>query len=57
MSFKKRKIFVKAFVESQFGYCLLTWMFHDKRANSKVNHIHERALRIAYKNDVLSFEE
>ena len=54
---KKRKILLKLFVESQFGYCPLTWMFHGRRANSKINHIHERALRIAYKNNVLSFEE
>ena len=57
MSFEKRKILLKAFVESQFGYCPLTWMFHGRRANSKINHIHERALRIVYKNNVLSFEE
>ena len=57
MSFEKRKISPKAFVKSQFGYCQLTWMFHGRRANSKINHIHERALRIVYKNNVLSFEE
>ena len=57
MSFEKRKILLKAFVESQFGYCPLTWMFHGRRANSKINHIHERALRIVYKNNVLLFEE
>ena len=57
MSFEKRKILLKAFVESQFGYCPLTWMFHGRRANSKINHIRERALRIVYKNNVLSFEE
>ena len=57
MSFEKRKILLKAFVESQFGYCPLTWMFHGRRANSKINHIHDRALRIVYKNNVLSFEE
>ena len=32
-------------------------MFHGRRANSKINHIHERALRIVYKNNALSFEE
>ena len=57
MSFEKRKILLKAFVESQFGYCPLTWMFHGRRANSKINHIHERAPRIVYKNNVLLFEE
>ena len=30
MSFEKRKILLKAFVESQFGYCPLTWMFHGQ---------------------------
>ena len=53
MSFEKRKILLKTFVESQFGYCPLTWMFHGSRVNSKINHIHERALRIIYKNNVL----
>ena len=28
MSFEKKRILLKAFVESQFGYCPLTWMFH-----------------------------
>ena len=36
---------------------LSTWMFHVRRANSKINHIYKRALRIVYKNDALSFEE
>ena len=53
---KKRKILLKAF-ESQFGYCQLTWVFHGRRANSKIHHIHKRALRIVCKNNVLSFEE
>ena len=57
ISFEKRKILVKAFVGSQFGYCSLTWTFHGRRANSKINHIRERALRIVCKNNVLSFEE
>ena len=57
MSFEKRKILLKAFVKTQFGYSPLTWIFHGRRANSKINHIHERPLRIVYKNNVLSFEE
>ena len=48
---------MKAFIESQFGYCPLTWMFHGRKANNKINHIHERALRIVHKNNVLTFEE
>ena len=57
LSFEKRKILLKSFVEPQFRYCPLIWMFHYRRANSKINHIHERALRIVYKTNALSFEE
>ena len=42
MSFEKKRILLKAFVESQFGYCPLTWMFYSRKANSKINYIHER---------------
>ena len=56
-SFVKRKILLKAFVESQFGHSSLTWTFHGRRASSKINHVHERALRIVYKSNALSLEE
>ena len=32
-------------------------MFYSRKANSKINHIHERSLRIVYKNNIPSFEE
>jgi len=32
-------------------------MFHDRSVNKKINKIHERALRIAYKNSCTSFED
>ena len=43
---EKRKIVMKAFVTSQFGYCLLVWMFHNGVVNNKINFWHEGALRI-----------
>ena len=49
MRFEKRIILLKEFVESQFGYYPLTRMLHSRRANSKINHIPERVLRILYK--------
>ena len=57
MSFGKKRLLLKAFVESQFGYCSLTWMFHSRKVNSKINHIHERTLRIVHKGNISSFEE
>ena len=48
---------MNTFVMSQFSYCPLIWMLHDKSVNKKINKILERALRIAYKDGCSSFEE
>ena len=47
---------MKAFIESQFGYCPLVWMFHSRSLNNKINRIHERALRITYNDKSSSFQ-
>ena len=47
MSFEKRGIIIKAFVNSQIGYCPLIWMFHNRTLNNTINRIHEQALRIS----------
>ena len=44
------KQIMKAFILSQFNYCPLVWMFCDRALNNKSNSIHERALRITYKD-------
>ena len=44
-SFRQRRILLKTFIVSQFRYCLLIWMFHSRRENNKINHLHERSLR------------
>ena len=54
---EKTRIVMRAFVISQFSYCPLIWMFHGKGVNSKINYIHERALRIAYQEFTSSFAE
>ena len=55
MGFKQRFILLKTFTESQFGYCPLIWMFHSRTINNKVNHLHERSLRIVYKDNYSSY--
>ena len=57
MDFKQRRNIMKAFVESQSGYCPLIWMFHSRGLNNKINVIHERALRITYKDKSSTFQE
>ena len=43
----KLKLLMDAFIKSQFNYCPLVWMFHDRGANVKLNKVFERAMRIA----------
>ena len=57
LPFQKRHILLKTFVESQFSYCPLIWMFCSGAMNKKINRIHERALRIVYRDYESSFEE
>ena len=52
MNMQKRRIIMKSFVTSQFGYCPLIWMFHSRRLNNKTNSIHERALKITYQDHI-----
>lgn len=57
LPFQKRYILLKTFIESQFAYCPLIWMFCSSTLNKKINRIHERALRIVYRDYETSFQE
>ena len=57
MCTNKKLAFMKAFIESQFGYCPLIWIFHSRGVNNKINHLHERSLQIVYKDNISSFED
>ena len=57
MSTEKLRKIMKAFIDSQFGYCPLIWMFCSRTLNNRINQLHERALRLVYKDATLSFEE
>ena len=57
MNMQKRKIIMKSFVTSQFGYRPLIWMFHSRHLSNKINSIHEGALRITYQDHISTFQE
>ena len=57
MNITKRKILINAFFNAQFSYCPLTWMFHTRKLNNKINKLHERCLRIVYNNNTSTYEE
>ena len=56
MSFNRRRELMNAFITSQFGYCPLVWMFHSRKLNNRINTLHERVLRVVYRDDVSTFD-
>ena len=48
---------MRVFIESQFSYCPLLWMFCSRRINRRINYTHERALRLVYDDYISSFED
>ena len=57
MKLPQRRMIMKAFVNSQFGYCPLVWMSHSRQLNNRINKIQERALRIVYEDSASTFED
>ena len=56
----KLQIIMRAFIGNEFNYCPLTWMFRGcakQRLTKKINKLHERALRITYKDEKSTFSE
>ena len=51
------RLIMKSFISSQFGYCPMIWMNHSRALNNKINRIHERALRLVYRDKKSTFEE
>ena len=48
LSMKQRKLLYMSFIEAQFKYCLITWMFCSRSCNNKINKLQERELRLVY---------
>ena len=57
LSQEKLRLLLKSFIEAQFNYCPLIWMCHSRALNNKINKLHERALRVVYKDKSLTFEQ
>ena len=53
--FEQRKRIVDLFIISHFSYHPLVWMFHSRRLINRIDHIHERALKIIYQDCNSSF--
>ena len=55
MNLTKRKLLMNSFFTSQFNYCPLVWMCHNRTINNKINRLHEKCLRVAYNDNKSSF--
>ena len=56
-SFKKKKILLNSFIQSQYGHCVEVWMFTSRKLNDKINSIHKRALQAVYLDYSSTFAE
>ena len=54
--FQKNTLF-KSFIEGQFNYCPLLWMFYSHSPNNLINKIHERALSLTLEINDIPFNE
>ena len=44
IDFSKKRLLVNAFFSSQFNYCPLIWICHNRMLNNRINRLHERCL-------------
>ena len=47
---------MKTLVDSQFGYCLLIWMFHSRKLNSKINNVEMLKWEIVHNMKIIKWK-
>ena len=57
LDFNKLRILFKIFLESQYKYCLVTWMVDGRNTNSKINKLQLSVLRRVYDEYTSAFKE
>ena len=57
MSLECQGVLMKSFIEYQVVYCPLVRTCCDKTSDNRMNHLHERALRTVYNENVSTFEK
>ena len=53
----KKRILFNSYFLSQFSYCPLIWMSHNKSINNWINSLHETALRLICCDHSSNFQE
>ena len=47
----KKVLLYKSTIKSLFNYRPLVWMFYSRQSNNLINRVHERGLRLTYRNE------
>ena len=57
LTFEQAKLLANSFINTQFKYAPLIWMFTSKNSLLKINKIHRRTLRVVYDDYSSTYEE
>ena len=57
MFLRQRRIIIKYFTNSQFGYCRIVWMCYSRTVKRRINNIDERSLRLVHDDCISTVEE
>ena len=57
MSTNQAQLLMRSFVMSQFSYCPLIWMCHNRKINTQINKLYERTFRLVYSDKSSSFRK
>ena len=57
MNLLQCRLIINAFIILQFEYCPLVGMFQRRQLNNYINNIHERALRIVFRDYDSTFQQ
>ena len=53
----KKVLLYKVVIKSQFNYCPLVWMFCSRQSNNLINKVHERGLRLTFRDETKDFQQ
>ena len=53
----KKVLLYKSMIKSQLYYCPLVWMFCSRQSNNLVIKVHERGLRLTYRDEAKDFQQ
>ena len=54
---RKKVLLYKSMIKSQIIYCPLVWMFCSRQSNNLINKVHERSLRLTYRDETKDFQQ